>query len=158
MNRLQIRQLIIIRVDARAEKQPCVPSIHDLRAAAEFDEVGLVFLVARRDKAVDLRVADIGIRLWHSSGLRGGASGTCEYERRRSVRYIRVHYLALELYFLIILVTFHQPAYPVLSFNFRQMCGYVTYRVGRVPLRQACLASVHASFSQVHIRHRIPTV
>lgn len=53
MYRLQIRQLVIIRIHARAEEQARVPPVDDLGGAAEFDEVGLVLLVARGDEAVD---------------------------------------------------------------------------------------------------------
>ncbi len=53
MYRLQIRQLIIIGVHARAEEEPCVAPVYHFGAAPEFDEVGLVLLVARSDEAVD---------------------------------------------------------------------------------------------------------
>lgn len=52
--RLQIRQLVVVCIDARAEEQPCVPPVHDLGHVAELDEVGLVLLVARRYEAVHL--------------------------------------------------------------------------------------------------------
>jgi hypothetical protein len=45
MYRLQIRKLVIVGVDARAEEEPCVPSVDDF-VLPELDEVGLVFLVA----------------------------------------------------------------------------------------------------------------
>jgi hypothetical protein len=45
MYSLQICQLVIIRIDASAEEQACVPAVHDL-VVAELDKVGLVFLVA----------------------------------------------------------------------------------------------------------------
>jgi hypothetical protein len=67
MNSLQIRQLVIIRVDARAEEEACVPSVHDL-VIAELDEVALVLLVAGRDEAVDLERADVNTR---NRGWRG---------------------------------------------------------------------------------------
>lgn len=50
---LEVRQLVVVGVDARAEEEPRVPPVDDL-VVAELDEVGLVFLVARRDEAVDL--------------------------------------------------------------------------------------------------------
>ena len=53
MNSLQIRQLVIIRVDADAEKEARVPPVDDL-VVAELNEVGLVFLVAGCDQAVYL--------------------------------------------------------------------------------------------------------
>lgn len=53
MYRLQIRQLIIIRIDARAEEESSIASVNDFGGAAEFDKVGLVFLVAGCDEAVD---------------------------------------------------------------------------------------------------------
>ena len=51
--RFQVCQLVIIRVDASAEEEPCVAAV-DYPVVAEFNEVGLVFLVARSDEAVDL--------------------------------------------------------------------------------------------------------
>ena len=53
MNGLQVRQLVIIRIDARTEEEACVPPVDDL-VVAELDEVALVLLVAGRDEAVDL--------------------------------------------------------------------------------------------------------
>lgn len=49
---LQVRQLVVVGVDAGAEEQPRVPPVDDL-VVPELDEVGLVFLVARRDEPVD---------------------------------------------------------------------------------------------------------
>ena len=75
---LEVGQLVVVGVDAHAEEEARVPPVHDLRGAevlahdaggvrgvvrgggvgggrgAELDEVGLVFLVAGRDEAVDL--------------------------------------------------------------------------------------------------------
>jgi hypothetical protein len=51
---LQIRQLVIIRIHTHAEEQACISPVHDLGHVAELDEVGLVFLIAGSDKAVDL--------------------------------------------------------------------------------------------------------
>jgi hypothetical protein len=53
MYSLKICQLVIIRVDAGAEEKPSVAPVDDL-VVAELDEVGLVFLVAGSDEAVDL--------------------------------------------------------------------------------------------------------
>lgn len=50
----QVCQLVIVGVNARAEEQPRISSVHDLRAAFELDEIRLIFLVSRRDKAMDL--------------------------------------------------------------------------------------------------------
>ena len=52
MYSLQIRKLIVISVDTDAEEQARIAPIDDFERA-EFDKVGLVFLVARRDEAVD---------------------------------------------------------------------------------------------------------
>ena len=49
----QIRQFIVIRIDAGAEEEACIPPVDDL-VVAELDKVGLVFLVSRGDEAVDL--------------------------------------------------------------------------------------------------------
>jgi hypothetical protein len=51
---LQIRQLVVVSIDAGAEKEACISSVHDL-VVAELDEVGLVLLVAGGYEAVDLR-------------------------------------------------------------------------------------------------------
>ncbi len=53
MYSLQIRQLVIIGVHTHAEKQAGVAAVDDLEGA-EFDEVGLVLLIARGDQAMDL--------------------------------------------------------------------------------------------------------
>jgi hypothetical protein len=45
---LQVRELVIVRVDAGAEEESCVPAVHDL-VVAELDEVRLVLLVSRGD-------------------------------------------------------------------------------------------------------------
>lgn len=54
MDRLQIRQLAIVCVHTNAEKEPGIPTVHNLGAALEFDKIGLVFLVSGSDEAVDL--------------------------------------------------------------------------------------------------------
>ena len=55
MDGLQIREFVVVGVDADAEEEPRVPPVDDFKVA-EFDEVGLVFLVAGGDEAVDLFV------------------------------------------------------------------------------------------------------
>lgn len=50
---LEVGQLVVVGVDARAEEQPRVPPVHDL-VVAELDEVGLVLLVPRRHQPVHL--------------------------------------------------------------------------------------------------------
>jgi SpoU rRNA methylase family enzyme len=52
--RLEVRQLVIVRVDAGAEEEAGVPAVYDLGHVAELDEVGLVLLIAGRNEAVDL--------------------------------------------------------------------------------------------------------
>ena len=52
---LEVRELVIVGVDAGAEEQPRVPPVDDLARLPELDEVGLVLLVARRNQAVHLR-------------------------------------------------------------------------------------------------------
>lgn len=74
MDRLEIRQLVVVGVDAHAEEQARVSSVHDLGGrqvlsdeglavvrrrrgaggAAEFDKVGLVLLIARGNESMDL--------------------------------------------------------------------------------------------------------
>jgi hypothetical protein len=56
MDCLEVRQLIIIRINADAKKEAGVSTINDLCAALELDEVGLVFLVSWGDEAVDLSI------------------------------------------------------------------------------------------------------
>jgi hypothetical protein len=46
--RFQVRQLVIVCINARAEEEACVPPVDDL-VVAELDEVGLVFLIAGGD-------------------------------------------------------------------------------------------------------------
>jgi hypothetical protein len=49
---LEVRQLVVVCVDAGAEEEASVAAVDDF-GVAKFDEVGLVFLVARGDEAVD---------------------------------------------------------------------------------------------------------
>ena len=53
VDRLQIRELVVVGVDADAEEEAGVAPVDDLEGA-ELDEVGLVLLVAGGDEAVDL--------------------------------------------------------------------------------------------------------
>lgn len=53
VDRLQVRQLVVVGVDARAEEKPRVPPVHDL-VVPELHEVRLVLLVSGRYEAVDL--------------------------------------------------------------------------------------------------------
>lgn len=50
---LEVRELVVVRVDARAEEEARVAAVDDL-VGAELDEVGLVLLVAGGYEAVDL--------------------------------------------------------------------------------------------------------
>jgi hypothetical protein len=118
--RLQVRQFVVVCIDARAEEQPCVSPIHDLGHVAEFDEVGLVLLVARRDQAVDLGVLDR-----HVGSRRRRCGGGNRVGRDRW----RVQYLALELDLLFILRML--ASLPSLGYA-------ATYAVRRIPLRQSC--------------------
>ena len=120
MYRFQVRQFVIVRIDACAEEQPCVPPVHDLGHVAELDEVGLVLLVARRDQAVDLGVSDGHVR--SRRGRRGGSNGL---GRDRW----GMQYLALELDFLLILCVL--ASLPSLA------CA-CTHAIRRIPLRQSC--------------------
>lgn len=56
---LEIRELVVVGVDADAEEEAGVAAVDDFERA-ELDEVGLVFLVARGDQAVDL----VGVLEW----------------------------------------------------------------------------------------------
>lgn len=51
MNSFQICQLIIIRVDAYTKEQPCITPIYNLERA-EFDKIGLMLLISRRNQAM----------------------------------------------------------------------------------------------------------
>jgi len=57
MYSLQISQLVIVRVDTGTEEEPRVSPIDDL-VVAKLYEVRLIFLVSRRDEAVDLVPSD----------------------------------------------------------------------------------------------------
>jgi hypothetical protein len=70
VDRLQVRELVVVGVDAGAEEEPRVPPVDDL-VVAELDEVGLVLLVARGDEAVDL--GEASVRLGEGSEKRGRA-------------------------------------------------------------------------------------
>ena len=59
----EIRQLVVIGIDAGAEEQTGISTVDDLGGTAELDEVGLVFLVSRCNKAVDLDSSGHGLRL-----------------------------------------------------------------------------------------------
>jgi hypothetical protein len=50
----QVRQLVIVCVDACAEEEAGVSAVYNLGHVAELDEVRLVLLVARGNEAVDL--------------------------------------------------------------------------------------------------------
>ena len=54
MDSLEVGELVIIGIDTGTEEETGVAAVHDLGSLAELDEVGLVFLVARGDEAVDL--------------------------------------------------------------------------------------------------------
>jgi len=74
---LEVCQLIIIRVDAGAEKEPRVPSVHNL-VIPVLDKVGLVLLVPRRNQSVhlafDLDLLVVGVRHvpFRETGLASG--------------------------------------------------------------------------------------
>jgi phosphopantetheine adenylyltransferase len=52
VNGLEVGELVIVRVDAGAEEKTGVAAVDDL-VVAELDKVGLVFLIAGCDEAVD---------------------------------------------------------------------------------------------------------
>ena len=56
--RLQVCQFVIVCVDACAEEQPSVSSVHYLGHISELNEIRLVLLVAGRNEAVDLQESD----------------------------------------------------------------------------------------------------
>lgn len=77
---LEVGQLVVVGVDARAEEEAGVPPVHDL-VVPELDEVGLVFLVAGRYETVHLpgggrRVSAFfrpaGVEKRESKGKEGG--------------------------------------------------------------------------------------
>jgi hypothetical protein len=49
MDGFEICELVVVCIDADAEEQSGVSAVYDLGAAAELDEIGLVFLIARGD-------------------------------------------------------------------------------------------------------------
>ena len=58
MDSFQICQLVVVCINTGAEKEPGVSAVDDLGHIAELDEVGLVFLVARGDEAVNLNESE----------------------------------------------------------------------------------------------------
>lgn len=72
VDRLEKRELVVVGVDARAKEEARVPPV-DYLVVAELDEVGLVFLVARGDEAVDLGGDDVRGGSWFRGW--GGAAG-----------------------------------------------------------------------------------
>lgn len=53
MDSLQVCQLIIVGIYTGAEEEASISPVDNLARAAEFDEIGLVFLIARCDETVD---------------------------------------------------------------------------------------------------------
>lgn len=53
MYRLEVGEFVVRGVDADAEEEACISAVDDA-VCAEFDKVGLVFLVTGGDEAVDL--------------------------------------------------------------------------------------------------------
>ena len=53
MDGFQIGQLVVVGIDTGTEEGSGVATVDDLATAAELDEVGLVFLIAGGDEAVD---------------------------------------------------------------------------------------------------------
>lgn len=68
MYRLEIRQLVVVRVHADAEEETRIPSVDNLGAALELDKVGLILLVSGGDEAVDLWIATVS---WCPEGRNG---------------------------------------------------------------------------------------
>lgn len=54
MYSLQVRQFVIVRIDASTEEETGVSTVHDLGHVAELDKIGLVFLVSRRNETMHL--------------------------------------------------------------------------------------------------------
>lgn len=64
VNSFQIRQLIIIRVDANTKEEPRIPPINYFERA-EFDKIGLMLLIPRRNQAVHFTLEfDFFFILW----------------------------------------------------------------------------------------------
>lgn len=59
--RFEVGQLVVVRIDARAEEEAGIPPVDYLRHVAELDEVGLVFLVPRSNEAVDLQLCQASV-------------------------------------------------------------------------------------------------
>jgi len=53
VNRFKIRKFVVVRIYACAEEEASISAVDDFRGTAKFDKVGLVFLIARGDKAVN---------------------------------------------------------------------------------------------------------
>lgn len=69
----EVGQFVVVGVDARTEEETCVATVDDL-VVTELDEVGLVFLITRCYKPVDLVVAAhyMSVNRWsNGEGLQG---------------------------------------------------------------------------------------
>lgn len=81
---LEEGQLVVVGVDAGAKEEPRVPPVDNL-VVAELDEVGLVFLVARRYEAVNLMGSKGSVgRVLSRRGSGKGAGVVWDDSRRRT--------------------------------------------------------------------------
>jgi hypothetical protein len=93
MYSLQIRQFVIVRIDAGAEEESSVSSVYDL-IVAELDKVGLVLLVSGCYETVDLGVLVACLQVFRRLNPRPSFDGKGAGEP----------YLAFKLYLLFIVV------------------------------------------------------
>lgn len=54
MYSLEIRQLVVVRIDTDTKEQPCISPIYHLGTAFELNEIGLVFLISGCNQTMDL--------------------------------------------------------------------------------------------------------
>lgn len=75
---LEVRELVVVGVDARAKEEARVPPVDDL-VVAELDKVGLVLLVARRHEPVHLAL-ELDLLLVAVGGVPLGQAGLASAE------------------------------------------------------------------------------
>lgn len=143
MDGLEVRQLVVVGVDASAEEEARVAAVDDL-VGAELDEVGLVLLVAGGYEAVDLRGCQscfggkgvAGGRAGRSGKGWGGEEGT---------------HLALELDLLLVAVRRIPLRQPGLTPN------HESATAPKTKIRDGCLGSTKDSLPvlyQYEVQHR----
>lgn len=87
MNSFQIRELIIVCINADTKEQPRITPINNLERA-EFDEVGLMLLISRRNQAVHFTL-EFDFFFILKAGEGGGAKALVLLHIRRGLKWER---------------------------------------------------------------------